>query len=151
MTTEISKGMKDVCTSSPCHVSRKPLQCIDITDADHAIEVTFQNHCNAYNMFSNATRPVFLSLVPTCPMNCKNRGFLRFPDTEILTTIVILRTAMQVHIYCKNRQRLGCLGQYLQSRNDSDSSDHIVKSLTVWDFWDEVFPLVVKIPDAGLS
>ena len=27
----------------------------------------------------------------------------------------------------KNRRRLGCLGQYLQSRNDSDSSDHMVK------------------------
>ena len=33
-----------------------------------------------------------LSLVPTCPKNHKNQGFLRFPDTGILTTIAILRT-----------------------------------------------------------
>ena len=34
-----------------------------------------------------------LSPVPTCPKNRKNRGFLRFPDTGILGTIAILRTA----------------------------------------------------------
>ena len=33
----------------------------------------------------------------------------------------------QVYTHRKNRRRLGCLGQYLQSRNDSDSSDHMVK------------------------
>ena len=32
-------------------------------------------------------------VVPTCPKNCKNRGFLRFLSTGILTTIAILRTA----------------------------------------------------------
>ena len=35
------------------------------------------------------------SLVPTCHKNRNNRGFLRFPDTKILTTIAILRTARQ--------------------------------------------------------
>ena len=34
-----------------------------------------------------------ISLIPTCHKYCKNRPFFRFPDTEILTTIVILRTA----------------------------------------------------------
>ena len=62
----------------------------------------------------------------------------------------------QVHTHRKNRRRVGCLGQYLQSRNDLDSSDQ--KSPTVWDFWDELsVPIgrksprrrnIVKIPDS---
>ena len=34
-----------------------------------------------------------LSLIPTCPKNRKIPGLLRFPETGILTTIAILRTA----------------------------------------------------------
>ena len=81
------------------------------------------------NLFSGVTLGMsvvdtfFFSLVPTCPKNRKNQGFL---DTGILTTIANLRTA-RFTLNRKNRQRLGCLGQYLQSRNDSDPSDHIVK------------------------
>ena len=36
---------------------------------------------------------VWFLVVTTRPKNRKNRGFLRFPDFEILTTIAILRTA----------------------------------------------------------
>ena len=55
------------------------------------------------------------SLVPTCPKNRKNRGFLRFPDTGILTTfaiLAILRTARFTFI---------------------------VKIADVWDVWDSTF------------
>ena len=46
----------------------------------------------------------------------------------ILGFLRLLRFLGQpIHTHRKNRRRLGCLGQYLQSRNDSDSSDHIVK------------------------
>ena len=50
--------------------------------------------------------------VPTCPKNRNNQGFLRFPDTGILTTTAILRTA---------RFTL------------------IVKITDVWDVWDSTF------------
>ena len=50
--------------------------------------------------------------LPTCHKNRNNRGFLRFPDTGILTTIAILRTA---------RFTL------------------IVKIADVWDVWDSTF------------
>ena len=57
MVAENRKGMKGVGTSSVSHVSRKPLQCIGVTTpiAGHVVEVTFRNHCNAYDLFSNAT------------------------------------------------------------------------------------------------
>ena len=63
MTKENSKGMKDL-ASNVSHVSRKPLQCIHITTpyAGHVAEVTFRNHYNAYDMFSNlehGSLPVF--------------------------------------------------------------------------------------------
>ena len=43
MTAENWKGMKDLGTSNVGHVSRKPLQCIDVTTpvASHIVEVTF--------------------------------------------------------------------------------------------------------------
>ena len=47
-------------------------------------------------------------------------------DTGILTTIAILRTA-RFTLIAKIADVWECLGQYLQSRNDSDSSDHMVK------------------------
>ena len=49
---------KDFSASNVNHVSRKPLQCIHITTpyAGHVAEVTFRNHHNAYDMFSNRTR-----------------------------------------------------------------------------------------------
>ena len=55
MTKESSKGMKDLSASNVSHVSRKLSQCIHITTpyAGHVVEVTFQNHYNAYDMFSN--------------------------------------------------------------------------------------------------
>ena len=55
MTKENSKGMKDISTSSVSHVSRKPLQCIHSATpySGHVGEVTFRNHYNAYDMFSN--------------------------------------------------------------------------------------------------
>ena len=58
MTKEDSKGMKDLSASNVSHVSRKPLQCIHITTpyTGHVVEVTFRNHYNAYDMFSNRTR-----------------------------------------------------------------------------------------------
>ena len=58
MTAENSKGMKDVGTSNVSHVSRKPLQCIQVTTpyAGHVVEVTFRSHYNAYDLFSNTTR-----------------------------------------------------------------------------------------------
>ena len=59
MKKENSKGMKDLSASNVSHVSRKPLQYIDITTsyAGHVVEVTFRNNYNAYDMFSNKTRP----------------------------------------------------------------------------------------------
>ena len=58
MTKENSKGMKVICSSDVSHVSRKPLQCIHITTpyAGHVVEVTYGNHYNAYDLFSNTTR-----------------------------------------------------------------------------------------------
>ena len=34
--------------------------------------------------------------VPTFPKNRKNRGFLRFPDTGILTTVAILKPGLHI-------------------------------------------------------
>ena len=61
MTAEDRKVMKDVGSSNVSHVSRKPLQCIDVTTQviSHVVEVTCGNHCNAYDLFSNRTRPSF--------------------------------------------------------------------------------------------
>ena len=61
MTKENSKEMKDLSASNVRHVSRKPLRCIHITTpyAGHIVEVTFRNHYNAYDMFSNRTRLSF--------------------------------------------------------------------------------------------
>ena len=58
MTTDNSKIMKDVGASNVSHVSRNPLQCIQVTTqyAGHIVEVTFRSHYNAYDLFSNATR-----------------------------------------------------------------------------------------------
>ena len=58
ITKENSKGMKDLSASNISHVSRKPLQCIHITTpyTNHFVEVTFRNHYNDYDMFSNRTR-----------------------------------------------------------------------------------------------
>ena len=58
MMTENNKGMKDVGTSNVSHVSRKPLQCIQVAApyAGHAVEVTFRSHYNAYDLFSNTSR-----------------------------------------------------------------------------------------------
>ena len=91
-----------------------------------------------------------LSMVPTCPKNRNNRGFLRFPDTGILTTIAILRTA-----------RFTLIVKIADVWDVWDSTFKVemipilpitsYKSPTVWDFWDEVFPLVVRIPDVGIS
>ena len=57
MMKENSKGMKGLCASKVSHVSRKPLQCIHITTpyAGDVVEVTFRNHYNAYDMFSDRT------------------------------------------------------------------------------------------------
>ena len=61
MTIEISKGMKDASASNVSHVSKKPLQYIHVTTlyatfySGHVVEVTFRNHCNAYDLFSNTT------------------------------------------------------------------------------------------------
>ena len=67
----------------------------------------------------------------------KNLGILKrivrigdsydFPILAFLRLLQFLGSDNQVPTHSKNRRRLGCLGQYLQSRNDSDSSDHIVK------------------------
>ena len=40
------------------HVSRKPLQCIQVTApyAGHIVEVTFRSHYNPYHLFSDTTR-----------------------------------------------------------------------------------------------
>ena len=46
----------------------------------------------------------------------------------------------------KIEDRRGPSWMYLQSRNVSDSSDHVVKSPTVWD---AVFTPVVRIQDVG--
>ena len=58
MTTENSKGMNDASASNVGYISRKPLQYIHITTpcAGHIVEVTFQNDCNAYDLFSNTTQ-----------------------------------------------------------------------------------------------
>ena len=58
MTTENRKEMKDVGTSHVSHVSRNPLQCIQVTTpyAGHVIEVMFRSHHNACDLFSNTTR-----------------------------------------------------------------------------------------------
>ena len=58
MTKENSNGMKDLSASNVSQVSRKPLQCIHITTpyTGHVVEVTFRNHHNAYDMFSDRTR-----------------------------------------------------------------------------------------------
>ena len=58
MMKENSKGMKDLSASNGSHVSRKSLQCMHITTpyAGHIVEVTFRNHFNAYDTFSNRTR-----------------------------------------------------------------------------------------------
>ena len=55
ITKENSKWMKDDSTSNVSHVSRKPLKCIQVTTpyASHVVEVTFQNHCNVCDLFSN--------------------------------------------------------------------------------------------------
>ena len=54
MTKENSKRMRDLSASNISHVSSKPLKCAHI--AGHVVEVTFRNHYNAYDMFSNRTR-----------------------------------------------------------------------------------------------
>ena len=61
MTAENRKGMKNTGTSNVSHALRKPLQCIDVTTpvAGHVVEVTFQNHCDAYDLFSDTTRLYF--------------------------------------------------------------------------------------------
>ena len=46
-----------------------------------------------------------------------------FPTLGFLRLLRVLGQP-EVHTHRKNRRRLGCLGQYLQSRNDSD---HMVK------------------------
>ena len=58
MTAGDKKGMKDTGSSNVSHVSRKPLQCIDVTIPviSHIVEVTFWNHCDAYDLFSNKTQ-----------------------------------------------------------------------------------------------
>ena len=59
MTKENSKGMKDLSASNVRKVTFQggPLQCIHIIApyAGHVVEVTFRNHYNAYDMFSNRT------------------------------------------------------------------------------------------------
>ena len=58
MTKENSKGMKDLSASNVPKVTfQGPLQCIHIiaSYAGHVVEVTFRNHYNAYDMFSNRT------------------------------------------------------------------------------------------------
>ena len=57
MTKENSKGMRDLNASNVSHVSRKLARCIHITTpyAGHVVEVTFRNHYNAYDIFSNRT------------------------------------------------------------------------------------------------
>ena len=59
MTKENSKGMKDLSVLNVSQVSRKPLQRnlrITTPYTGHVVEVTFRNHYNAYDMFSNRTR-----------------------------------------------------------------------------------------------
>ena len=53
--------MKDAGSSNVSHVSRKLLQCIDVTTpvTCHVVEVTLRNHYNAYDLFSNRTRLSF--------------------------------------------------------------------------------------------
>ena len=57
ITTENSKGIKNLSALNVSHVSRKPLQCIHIAtpNAGHVVEVTFRNHYSAHDMFSNRT------------------------------------------------------------------------------------------------
>ena len=61
MTTENRNGMKDVSASNLSRLSRKPQQCVHVTTpyAGDVVEVTFRNHCNAYDMsydmFPNTT------------------------------------------------------------------------------------------------
>ena len=57
MTTENREGIKDAGNSNVNHVSRKPLQCIQVTTpyVGHVVEVTFRSHYNVYNLFSNTT------------------------------------------------------------------------------------------------
>ena len=58
MTEEKRKEIKDVRTSKVSQVSRRPLQCIDVSTpvAGHVVEVMFRNHYNAYELLSNTTR-----------------------------------------------------------------------------------------------
>ena len=58
MIAENSEGIKDASASNVSHVSRKPLQCIHVTTpyASHVVEITFRNHCNAYDLFSDTIR-----------------------------------------------------------------------------------------------
>ena len=58
MTTENSKGRKDVGTSNISHVSREPLECIHVTTPyiGHIVKVTFRSSYNTYDLFSNITR-----------------------------------------------------------------------------------------------
>ena len=65
MTKENSKEMKDLSASNVSHVSRKSLQCMHITIpyAGHVVEVTFRNHNNACDVFSNRTRLSFSLLM----------------------------------------------------------------------------------------
>ena len=55
------KKMKEAGTSNKSHVSRKPLQYIAATTpvTGHVVEVTFWNHCNAYDLFSNLQDTAF--------------------------------------------------------------------------------------------
>ena len=50
MTAEDSRGMKDADSSNVSHVSRKPLQCIDVTTPviSHVL-----NHYNAYDLLNS--------------------------------------------------------------------------------------------------
>ena len=53
--------MKDTSSLKVSHVSGKPLKCIYVTTpaVGHVVEVTFGNHYNAYDLFSNTTRISF--------------------------------------------------------------------------------------------
>ena len=55
--------MKDAGSLNVSHVSRKPLECIDVTTpvVGHVVEVTFSNHYNAY-MFCSLIEHGFLSV-----------------------------------------------------------------------------------------
>ena len=59
MTEENRKGMKDVSTSNVSHVSRKPLQCIDVTTpvAGHVAKVTLPK-----SRFETIAMPMVCSL-----------------------------------------------------------------------------------------